>query len=512
MSSSSLRPFAATVVALAVLAAMPAARAAEAAQVSAVRATAAAADIQFTQDTAGITPFVRYAQFVGTSLANVTAVSYTISPKPGALAKPVKVQYTIGALQRRGYAPAGGPLTLPVFGLYAGKNNAVTVAFDLSDGTRTSMDLTLRAKAYVDPFGIYDKPTIVTPRDPSVALGFSYLYMKSGEESPVIIDTDAQMRWVGPAVDSSFSSTFVDGAFIIGGHKDPSVTRMELDGVETSSMLDLPNVEWFNHDVNPGRDGLLAGVDMMLGGVEAIQSNIVEMTTTGHTLHHWDFAQIISDYMLANGDDPTQFVHPGLNWLHLNSALYDPSDDSLIVSSREQFVMKIDYDTSAIKWIFGDPTKYWHTFPSLRAKGITLTTAGGLYPIGQHRITIRADGSLMLFNNGMPSNGMPAGQAGEGRSYSAINAYVINPAKMTAKQVYSYLHDKSIKSNVCGSAYESSNKTKVFDYPAGEKGTHTHIVAVDGTDKMAFEYQYANTACGTAWNTIPINFDGLVIQ
>ena len=77
------------------------------------------------------------------------------------------------------------------------------------------------------------------------------------------------------------------------------------------------------------------------------------------------------------------FVRPGVDWFHNNSAIYDPSDDSIIVSSRENFVIKLDHKTGQIIWIFGDPTKYWYTFPSLRAKALTLAP-GGLYPIGQH--------------------------------------------------------------------------------------------------------------------------------
>ncbi len=95
--------------------------------------------------------------------------------------------------------------------------------------------------------------------------------------------------------------------------------------------------------------------------------------------------------MTAAGDDPTPIVRPGIDWFHMNSTVYDQRDDSLIVSSRENFVVKIDYSTGAIKWIFGDPTKskYWYNSPSLRAKALTLA-GGGLYPDGQHRANRRS--------------------------------------------------------------------------------------------------------------------------
>ena len=111
-------------------------------------------------------------------------------------------------------------------------------------------------------------------------------------------------------------------------------------------------------------------------------------------------ADILTTYMQNNGDDPSAFVRPGIDWFHVNASTYDPSDNSVIVSSRENFLIKVDYSTHDIVWIFGDPTKYWYTFPSLRAKALTLD-AGGDYPIGQHGVSITSDGYVMVFNDGM---------------------------------------------------------------------------------------------------------------
>jgi arylsulfate sulfotransferase len=30
--------------------------------------------------------------------------------------------------------------------------------------------------------------------------------------------------------------------------------------------------------------------------------------------------------MIKNGDDPSDFVRDGVDWFHMNSAIYDPSD------------------------------------------------------------------------------------------------------------------------------------------------------------------------------------------
>ena len=60
--------------------------------------------------------------------------------------------------------------------------------------------------------------------------------------------------------------------------------------------------------------------------------------------------------MIAGGDIPAGFVFNAPDdWFHSNAVTYNRADDSLIVSSREDFLICIDYTTSAIKWILGDP-------------------------------------------------------------------------------------------------------------------------------------------------------------
>ena len=107
--------------------------------------------------------------------------------------------------------------------------------------------------------------------------------------------------------------------------------------------------------------------------------------------------------MRAGGDDPSQFVSPApTDWFHNNAVTYNRADDSLIISSRENFVICIDYTHNAIKWICGDPTKKWYQFPSLRRFALT-AAPGSLPPIGEHAVSITYDQHLLLFDNGFAS-------------------------------------------------------------------------------------------------------------
>jgi hypothetical protein len=474
--------------------------------------TGRAGSLRFIDARAGATPFIAFARFRGSALSQVASVSFRIKPRAGATAAPVQVTASAASLRARGHVTPDGTLELPVVGLYAGEANVVSVAFTMRDGTVHRQQVQVTTAAYVDPNHIYDQPTRLVPRDPGVSLGYSYIYLKSALGSPVVIDVDGALRWVGPAVPSSFSSTYADGIFVIGDANSTRVHQMGLDGQVTDAVVDLANTESFNHNITPGRDALLAGVNMQGDGVIESMSTIIEMTPDGHVIRSWDFQKIIGDWMTRHGDDAAAFVRPGKNWLHLNAQVYDPRDNSLVVSSREQFVMKVDYDTGAIKWLFGDPKKYWHTFASLRALALD-GPADTFWPIGQHSITLRDDGTFMVFNNGAPTCDQPKGEPpGQTRPYSAVTAYRVDEAARTVRSTWGWDHAQTLKSAVCSSAWEVHDGSKLVNFAAADNVSHMHLVGLDANARTAFEYQYATKSCSTGWHAIPFSFEALTIQ
>jgi hypothetical protein len=419
----------------------------------------------------------------------------------------------MSALASRGYL-AGNSLTLPVFGLYAGYENQVAVELERGSGGSISFQLIIPTTDYVDPSGIYNQPNIVTPRAPDSTLGFSFIFIKSALGSPVIIDTDGEIRWAAPGVSDSFSSTFIGDEFIIGDPREPTLHRLRLDGRISDGDLPLSSYTDFHHNIERGKSGFLGEVDAASDGVKSVESNIIEFQNSSviSIPNHWDLAAILSTYMSSQGDDAAAFVRPGIDWFHSNSAIYDPRDDSVIVSSRENFVIKLDYRTGAVIWILGDPTKYWYTFPSLRAKALTLAP-GGLYPIGQHALSITPDGLLMLFNDGLGSANEPAGApAGETRTYSAVSAYSIDEKSMTAQNTWNYDAGQTIFSAICSSAYAAPDRSILVDYAVADNGTQALLVGLDSNHSVVFEFEYPTSSCSTSWNSRPIALDDLKID
>jgi hypothetical protein len=462
----------------------------------------------------GITPFIDNVQLFGTRVSDLAAVRYTIAPKPGATSRSVDVRYSIDALARRGGIDAGsGLLTLPVFGLYAGYANQVSIDLTFADASTQTLAVEVDTQPYVDPNGIYDRPNVLQARAPGSLLGFDYMALKNMHGGPIVIDTDGAIRWVGPPGGDSSSSAFRDNGFEVGAPDSTVLTRIELDGTVAQTALAGTDYTNFSHNIDAGKTGLLVEVDSIEGGVKHIESTLADVTAAGVTIREWDFAALLSEYMRSRGDDPSVFVRSGVDWFHMNAATYDPRDDSVIASSRENFVVKVDYQTGDIIWIFGDPTKYWYTFASLREKAVLLP-AGDLYPIGQHAVSINAAGELMLFNDGFASVNQPAGApAGESRSYSAVSAYTIDASTLTAHEVWRFDHGRTILSEICSSAYEADDgQSLLVDYAVADNRTHARIVGLDANHNPVFDFEYPTTQCSTSWNAIPLPLQHMVFQ
>ncbi len=233
----------------------------------------------------------------------------------------------------------------------------------------------------------------------------------------------------------------------------------------------------------------------------------------------WNLANIISKAMIAGGDDPSGFVRKANgnysfgsfgDWTHNNAAAYRRSDDSIILSSRENFVICIDYDTSAIKWILGDTTKAWYQYPSLKKFALAVAP-GGIAPVGQHSVSITRDDHLLLFDNGQRS-----GQhrpTGPNRSYSAARKYKLDLRARVATEVWNFTNNRSVRSAFRSSVYEDAAENYLVDYavamnPDGSK--RARILGLLPSGEKVFDYSYPGGQGNVAYRSLPIHWEKLV--
>jgi arylsulfate sulfotransferase len=466
----------------------------------------------------GKTPFINLVQTKMQDTSLLDHVQFTVAPKPGSVTRPVSAIYSADYLTRRGHLNAStGGITVPVFGLYAGYQNSVKIAFTFVNGVTQVTNLQLTAPPYIS--GVFGHPAIVNlARTKSTKLSYDFIEIKSyiNPHSPTIVDSDGELRWVGTSDTASSEAIFIDNSFFVvkqAASSNPQggvgtvVLRNEFDGgVSTIADYAPDNVTEFHHNFDFGKTGILTGVTTP----EYVESTIMEIDLSGNILQTWDMAQIITDAMVAGGDDPTQFVAASgsmVDWFHNNSNTYRPSDNTIIISSRENFVIALDYDTKAIKWIIGDPNKQWHTFPSL-AKYTLQGTPGTHPPIGQHAVSVYQD-NLLLFDDGYYSADHTP--KGINRTYSAPRKYSIDLQNRTYTEIWNYLPEKKLYSPITSSVYEDRPGDYLVDYSVLGPYKFSDLIGLDPTGAKVFDYEYTviNTA-DTAWNAVPVHLENLV--
>lgn len=462
---------------------------------------------------AGVTPFIATLTLQVERYGELASAGFTIAPKPGTYSRPVSVDYEKSWFERtRAFNAASGQLAITVFGLYANYRNDITVTLRFNDGASQVLQLALQTAQYAGPASVYQAPAIRRARGSGNDPGFDYVFIKNRIATPVVIDTDGNLRWVGNSLPESLSSLFAGDSFYVGSATAPTLHRVFFDGTTTSLPIISGKYANFHHDLTQGKVGLLAEFDTVVNNFPNGGTIIAEIANDGAVLKEWDLATIFSTYMRAHGDDPFNFVRAGADWLHINSAIYDPRDDTLIVSSRENFIVKIGYDTGDIRWIFGDTSKHWYVdYPSLRALALRLTS--GKAPIGEHALSLLANGDLLLLNNGLGSlNNPPGTSPGITREFSTPSRYAIDETTRTAREAWSYNHVPTTYSDVCSSVYEATPGKYLVGYAAAQARTSAILLGVDSQGNVSFEFDYPTSMCGTLFIAQPIAFEALRLR
>ncbi len=466
----------------------------------------------------GPTSFITNLTLSVSDIAAIKDIQFTIAAKPGTFARPLSATYAYDFLLDRGdIVPQSGTVYLPVYGLYAGFGNTVTLTYHFRDGSSKQAATTITTAAFDDEGCGYNSPTVLKARS-SAELSYDYIFIRSGcgNYSPVIVDSDGNLRWVSPLSVSNAlagSSLFYQGSVFAGVAS--VLYRVDLDGT-ISPLHDFgpENVVNFHHNIDPGKAGLLVEVDT----TTQFESVLYDVDFTGAIVKIFNMADIIGAAMTAGGDDPSQFVYPApTDWFHNNAATYNRADDSVIVSSRENFVISVDYKTGAIKWILGDQTKHWHQFPSLAAFALDMTP-GSLPPVGQHGTSLTYDNDLLLFDDGYNSQFQQP--SGVQRTYSSPRKYQLNltdPSNGngpgTATVVWNYEQNQTVYSAICSSAYEDAPNNYLIDYAAiGFPVTfqdRAQILGLNSAGQQVFYYEYPTALCNTAYNSLPIHLESM---
>jgi hypothetical protein len=481
----------------------------------------------------GATPFIAYAgAFYNGS--NIASVGYSIVPKSGSLTRALGATYSASYLTSHNYfIPGANAVVIPIFGLYAGTNNTIDITYTFTDKTVSTQTATITTPSYTDPCAPVTQRTFLGIRPTTGSLTFDYFLLKDycSANSPAIFDTEGNIRWVGDAGGGSSATAFFNNAFYFSDGKT-GIKRIDITNGQVTKIGDYASIGVTNtghHNADPGRNGLIFDVNTT---TQTEAADIEINPATGAVLNTWDLGAIVSAAMTAGGDNPAGFVlGTAADWFHNNAVAYNPADNTLIVSSRENFVIAVDYDAPAtgqrkIHWILGDTTKAWHSYQSLAKYTLTLG-AGTVPPAGQHAVSVDHQGNVLLFDNGLGS--LTLTPAGVTRNYSAARAYHIDTTTMTATETFTYTAanaGQNLFSPICGSVYDvagnylvdfsTANAAAAAAAQANQSpgaivntlltgsGTSGIYVGVGNSNLIEFVMQIPMpTPCASGWNAVP---------
>ncbi len=195
--------------------------------------------------------------------------------------------------------------------------------------------------------------------------------------------------------------------------------------------------------LDPTRDNVMKVLDQ-----GAVCLNI-DASQSGQTMSAEDIKKLSESDNF--GDVPGTGL--GYNWAHVNSVDYDPSDDSIIISSRHQSaIVKIGCDKK-VKWILASPEgwkKGWSekVLTPVDKNGKPIKCEGSVcegnfdFTWTQHtafRVDEKSKGDIIYitaFDNGdarsMEQPALPE------MKYSRAVVYKIDQKKMTVEQVWEY--------------------------------------------------------------------------
>lgn len=316
---------------------------------------------------------------------------------------------------------------IPVYGLYAGKENTVVI-----ECGNEKKELKIKTEELPDDFIL---PTSVK-KEESKLTNDLYFFTPSSGGYTCAYDTNGDVRWYL----TNAATWKIDR--LENGHLLVSTERLVnspyyLTGLYEMDMLGKIYVEYslpggYHHDYYEMPNGnLLVASDDFNSGKGTVEDYIVELDReTGKIVKTIDLKDIL------NMEDGKSENWVEYDWFHNNSVWYDEKTNSITLSGRHQdAVINIDYDTEKLNWIIGDPTNWSEEYQKYFFK-----------PVGddfewqwsQHAAMITPEGYVFIFDNGNNKSKNEDEYVDAEDSYSRGVMYKIDTEKMTIEQVWEY--------------------------------------------------------------------------
>jgi arylsulfate sulfotransferase len=345
---------------------------------------------------------------------------------------------------------SGTHYEIPIIGLYAGRENTVI----LNDNKGNTSELKISTEPLPVDFQTYNlEKTMPEKMEPGVTL-FTACFEHSYS---ALLDNNAQIRGYLSNKNMAHGTSII---LLKNGNMLSTGDEYKLIPYNMSSLwefnwlgkifmeYEIPNA--VHHDVTELPNGDFLAVsnnkDMFISGTREDVVIIIDRKT-GNIKKEYDFRKIIDETRKPyHYFDPDIINTVTIDWMHANTAIYDKTDNSIIVSSPIQSqVISIDAETSAINWISGPHEGYDGSAEFLKKYLLAPTGTGFEWHWGQHEPMLLPD-----FDNNADTIDLLMLDDGQNRSFTEENAikandnysrgvqYRINKKTKTIEQIWQY--------------------------------------------------------------------------
>lgn len=369
----------------------------------------------------------------------------------------VSVRMDDGTEARTRYFPTYATThSIPLYGFKASRTNTITVSVHGRDPEVTA---TASPLVFVTGSLPSDFPDIhLLTNDPAeMEPGYSLFIWEAilpGKTIAysTILDSSGEVVWYSPAggfdirqlangnLFAALTSTFVEtdllGRTVRTWHP-PAQPLDPHDGVPT----DHGTILYLQNALQTVTDFSTAPYDPSVarGTADIVHQKVIEMSAEDDSLiQAWAPVDVLDprrvSYLIASLTDGL----PSFGWdtEHANAVIEDPSDDSLIVSMRNQnAVIKFSRSTGQLKWILG-PHENWG--PAWQPYLLQPVGTPFAWQYGQHAPVLTSRGTLMLYDNGNLRASPPAQTVTDPFNYSRAVEYRINEKNMEVSQEWEY--------------------------------------------------------------------------
>ncbi|NNJ89385.1 MAG: aryl-sulfate sulfotransferase [Eudoraea sp.] len=395
---------------------------------------------------------------------DTTLNPYEISPLTASLnieaEKPVTATVNVlgGIPLQQAFGTNATNMEIPVVGLYPNAINKVVVTLDYEGGQiKDTIEITTKDLPPYFPKIVIDKLDRSRMESGMHACDIHFANKGSFNSGPFIFDDQGKVRWY---LDLSSAGEMVspfqrlkDGTLLMVSRN--VIYEFDMLGKPLKKTTINPNYG-MHHDVVELPDGnLLICVGKKNNFItvneqfEVSDSDFIILFDRKNSkiVREWDVAKLLD---VSRSD--LNFFRPG-DWLHMNGLAFDETDNSIVVSGKNQGLIKISWNNK-LQWILA-PNKSWgkagrngngfetapfvltaidsmgNRYPNSVQEGIESSDSFD-YSWGTHAPVFMPNGNLLAFDNGTYRNFENKDQ------FSRAVEYQINEKDKTVSQVWQY--------------------------------------------------------------------------